>query len=95
MGQVRFGNVIVVPGHNGGRFPFCNSLLIDDSTRVIVDPGAGQEPLTRIREQTTIDVVFKQLSGDNATAATTTIQLGDHAGRSATITVNPVGQIDF
>ena len=38
MGQVRFGNVIVVPGHNGGRFPFCNSLLIDDSTRVIVDP---------------------------------------------------------
>jgi len=35
-----FRRIKVVSGENGGRFPYCNALFIDDSIKTIIDPGA-------------------------------------------------------
>ncbi|MGE5380913.1 MAG: MBL fold metallo-hydrolase [Methylocystaceae bacterium] len=53
-----FGLIKVIPGNNGGRFPFCNTLLIDDNVKAVVDPGAGLEILQEINESRHIDLVF-------------------------------------
>jgi glyoxylase-like metal-dependent hydrolase (beta-lactamase superfamily II) len=52
------GRITAIPGANGGRFPFCNSLLIDDRTKVVIDPGAGEESMMQIRDHTRIDLVI-------------------------------------
>lgn len=54
----QFGKVRVIEGENRGRFPFCNSLFIDDATRAIVDPGAGLERLSELKEKHAIDIVI-------------------------------------
>ena len=54
----QFGKIQVITGQNKGRFPFCNSLLITDSVKVIIDPGAGLAVMTQIRNEATIDLVI-------------------------------------
>lgn len=51
-------NIAVIPGENAGRFPFCNSLFINDSVRVIVDPGAGLDKLLEIKNNNPVDLVL-------------------------------------
>ncbi|MFZ5591892.1 MAG: MBL fold metallo-hydrolase [Bacillota bacterium] len=58
MAEYIFGNIVFVAGDKGGRFPFCNSLFINDDVRVIVDPGAGRERLTEIARTEHIDMVL-------------------------------------
>src|SRR5665648_908725 len=53
----RYGNIHIIPGENGARFPCCNSLFIDDSVRVVVDPGAGIAPLSAL-DPSSIDLVI-------------------------------------
>ncbi|HRS83632.1 MAG TPA: MBL fold metallo-hydrolase [Smithellaceae bacterium] len=56
--RVRFGTVSVIPGEDGGRFPRCTSLLIDDDVKVLVDPGAGLKTMAALNQETTVDVVI-------------------------------------
>jgi hydroxyacylglutathione hydrolase len=42
MGKKRFGNIIFVPGPANGRYPYCNSLYIDDSKKVLIDAGSDE-----------------------------------------------------
>lgn len=55
---IEFGKIKVIQGQNHGRFPFCNSLLIDDGIKVVIDPGAGLEPMRILREEMDIDLVI-------------------------------------
>ncbi|MFZ5597753.1 MAG: MBL fold metallo-hydrolase [Bacillota bacterium] len=52
------GKVRVIYGKNGGRFPFCNSIFIDDSIKVVVDPGAGPDILEGLKAGGPVDMVI-------------------------------------
>ncbi len=54
----QFGKIQVIRGQNKGRFPFCNSLLITDRVKAIIDPGAGLAIMTQIRDEAEIDLVI-------------------------------------
>ncbi|MCX5820244.1 MAG: MBL fold metallo-hydrolase [Deltaproteobacteria bacterium] len=54
----QFGKIRVIRGQNKGRFPFCNSLLITDRVKAIIDPGAGLAIMTQIRDEVEIDLVI-------------------------------------
>lgn len=54
----RFGKIQVIGGENGGRFPFCNALLIADRVKAVIDPGAGLAAMTQIRAEMEIDWVI-------------------------------------
>ena len=58
MNVIEFGKIKVIQGRNNGRFPFCNSLLIDDGMKVVIDPGAGLERMTQVRDLVNIDLVI-------------------------------------
>jgi hydroxyacylglutathione hydrolase len=58
MELMEFGKIKVIQGQNNGRFPFCNSLLINDGVKVIIDPGAGLDLMQQIREGMNIDLVI-------------------------------------
>lgn len=53
-----FGRIKVIAGENGGRFPYCNTLLIDDTIKAIIDPGAGLHKLQEINRSRHVDAVF-------------------------------------
>jgi glyoxylase-like metal-dependent hydrolase (beta-lactamase superfamily II) len=36
-------NVYFVEGNNKGRYPFCNSIFVNDSKKVLIDAGGGAE----------------------------------------------------
>lgn len=55
---MQIGRIKVIAGEMKGRFPFCNTLFIDDSIKVVVDPGAGLDSLARLRSEERIDMVF-------------------------------------
>ncbi|MDH7479238.1 MAG: MBL fold metallo-hydrolase [Syntrophomonadaceae bacterium] len=55
---LEIGKIKVILGENGGRFPFCNSLFIDDTIKVLVDPGAGPETLQELKKQYPVDLVL-------------------------------------
>ncbi len=57
-GHTRFGSVLVIPGEDECRFPFCTSLLIDDDVRVLVDPGAGLSTLVSLQKKAPVDLVI-------------------------------------
>ncbi len=54
----RYGNLVFIEGPKGGRYPFCNTVLIDDERRALIDPGAGYEKLLAIKEERPIDMVI-------------------------------------
>ncbi|NLV21920.1 MAG: MBL fold metallo-hydrolase [Syntrophomonadaceae bacterium] len=56
--HIDFGNIKVIPGQNGGRFPFCNTILIDDSIPAVIDPGAGLQQLQAVNQQKDIEIVI-------------------------------------
>ena len=58
MANRRFGNITLVEGKNNGRYPFCHTLLIEDSVRVLVDPACGQKKMATVRERTKVDVII-------------------------------------
>ena len=48
MEQRRFGNMVFMPGNNNGKYPFCNSLFIDDDIKGMVDPACDQTGLAAL-----------------------------------------------
>ena len=48
----------VIPGGNGGRFPFSHSLFIDDDVKAVVDTGAGEGPLSDLKRRVPVDWVI-------------------------------------
>jgi len=53
-----FGRIRVIPGENKCRFPNCTSVLIDDDVKVLIDPGAGLQTLTALKQEIPIDLVI-------------------------------------
>lgn len=45
-------------GEMKSKFPFCTSLFIDDSVRVLIDPGAGYSILKALNDKYKIDYVI-------------------------------------
>lgn len=56
--MTQFGKVKIIFGDNGGRFPFCNSIFIDDLLKAVIDPGAGLKSLQEIRTNNKIDIIY-------------------------------------
>ena len=46
----------LVSGGNKGRFPYCNSLYIDDEIKCLIDTGCGQKTLVEIASS--VDIVI-------------------------------------
>jgi len=53
---VWFGSVCIIWGDKAGRFPFSNSVYVEDRIRVLIDAGAGLEKLEPLGED--IDLVL-------------------------------------
>jgi len=47
----------VIPGGNRGRFPFSHTLYIDDDVKAVIDTGAGEIPLTELKNRCPVDLV--------------------------------------
>jgi glyoxylase-like metal-dependent hydrolase (beta-lactamase superfamily II) len=52
------GPVWLVQGERKGRFPRCHGVLIRDKETALIDPGSGPEPLRRLLEEVTPEVVL-------------------------------------
>jgi len=57
-GPTAFGPVKIIPGKHKSRFPFSNSIFIDDDVKAIVDTGAGSEALEALKKSSHIDLVI-------------------------------------
>lgn len=55
---IQIGKIKFIPGDKGGRFPFCNSLFIDDSVKTVIDPGAGLNKMAEIKNKASVDLVI-------------------------------------
>lgn len=49
-------NIVMIWGDKAGRFPFSNSILINDKIKTLIDSGAGQDQLKTLNEE--IDLVI-------------------------------------
>ena len=58
MEETRFGNLVFIPGMGGGRYPFCNSLYIDDKKKAIIDPASDESFLRKLAKEKKIDAVI-------------------------------------
>ena len=58
MEQFTFDNITLIPGRNRGRYPFCNTLLIEDAERVLVDPACGRSEMKAVAGQGAVDVII-------------------------------------
>jgi hydroxyacylglutathione hydrolase len=58
MQRVKFGEIEWIQGENQGHFPFCNTLLIQDGIKVVIDPGAGLELMTQVSDHVNVDLVI-------------------------------------
>lgn len=45
-------------GQDKSRFPFCTSVFLDDDIKVLIDPGAGLQPLYELKTKVDIDMVI-------------------------------------
>jgi hydroxyacylglutathione hydrolase len=54
----RFGRIVYIPGPSNGRYPFCNSLYIDDSRRTIIDAGSDEAFLGSLKEAHQVDMIL-------------------------------------
>ncbi len=68
MDTIRFGRLTFIQGKKGGRYPFCNSLFIDDREKVIIDPGCGKEPLKKLEAEKGIDTIINSHYHEDHTA---------------------------
>ena len=58
MEQQRFGNLVFIPGNNGGKYPFCNSLFVDDEIKGIVDPASDEPGLAALARTGPADMLI-------------------------------------
>lgn len=57
MNREKFGCITFIQGLNGGRYPFCNSLFIDDREKVVIDPGSDERLLKRFEMEMGVDII--------------------------------------
>jgi len=57
--EIRFGKIVFIPGPGGGRYPFCNSLYIDDEVRAVIDPGSDEGQLRMLQEKGPVRTVIQ------------------------------------
>ncbi|PKL37178.1 MAG: MBL fold metallo-hydrolase [Spirochaetae bacterium HGW-Spirochaetae-1] len=58
MEEIRFGNIVFLPGLNKGRYPYCNSLFIDDTIKAVIDPACSRDVLLNIKKTKGVDVII-------------------------------------
>jgi len=58
MKEKRFGRLVFIQGANEGRYPFCNSLFIDDVKKAIIDPGSDETSLRKLNQEKAIDIII-------------------------------------
>ncbi len=58
MEEMRFGRLVFIPGLNDGKYPFCNSLYIDDKKKVMIDPASDEAYLRDLSLKTDIDAII-------------------------------------
>lgn len=58
MNEKKFGRLTFIQGLNGGRYPFCNSLCIDDREKVVIDPGSDERLLKKFDMEMGIDIII-------------------------------------
>jgi hydroxyacylglutathione hydrolase len=58
MNETRFGNIVFIPGLNKARYPYCNSLYIDDEVKAVIDPASNPELLLNIKQTGGVDVII-------------------------------------
>lgn len=58
MKEKRYGQIIFIPGRKGARYPYCNSLFINDKAGVIIDPGSDKSRLQTLHREHGIDIIF-------------------------------------
>ncbi|MBN2284195.1 MAG: MBL fold metallo-hydrolase [Deltaproteobacteria bacterium] len=58
MKETRFGCIHFIAGANGSRYPFCNSLFIEDDIRAIIDPGSDAAILRKIAGDGGVDIII-------------------------------------
>ncbi len=51
-------NIFFIEGQNNGRYPFSNSLFINDESTVLIDTGLGKNVLERIIREKRVDLVI-------------------------------------
>jgi glyoxylase-like metal-dependent hydrolase (beta-lactamase superfamily II) len=54
----KFGRITCIAGENGSRYPYCNSLYIDDEKKVLIDPGSDETVLRRLSSSQRVDIVI-------------------------------------
>ena len=52
------GIISVIHGENGSRFPYSNTLFINDEMKAVIDTGAGEAPLSELKQNKRIDLVI-------------------------------------
>jgi len=57
MEEKHFGPIRVIPGINGGKYPSCHSLYIENGG-VLIDPGSDRKRLAEIREDPGVSEVW-------------------------------------
>jgi len=68
MEESQFGRLTFIRGKRGGKYPFCNSLFIDDREKVIIDPGSGKELLKKLEMEKGIDCIVNSHYHEDHTA---------------------------
>ncbi len=58
MNELRFDKILFIPGLNKGRYPYCNSLYIEDEVKAVIDPASNRDRLLNIKETTGVDVII-------------------------------------
>jgi glyoxylase-like metal-dependent hydrolase (beta-lactamase superfamily II) len=58
MEETRFGNLVFIPGTGSGKYPFCNSLYIDDKKKAIIDPASDESFLRSLASGKKVDTVI-------------------------------------
>jgi hydroxyacylglutathione hydrolase len=58
MEETKFGPVRFIPGDNRGRYPFCHSLFVEGTRKVLIDPASNESALAALREDPGVDEVW-------------------------------------
>jgi glyoxylase-like metal-dependent hydrolase (beta-lactamase superfamily II) len=58
MEELQFGPVHFIPGDNYGRYPFCHSLYIEGTRRIVIDPASHEARLRALRDGPGVDEVW-------------------------------------
>ncbi len=55
--ETNFGPIRIIPGKNKGRYPYCNSIYIEDSG-ILIDPGCDYKRLKEIRDNEGVSCIW-------------------------------------